>query len=199
MRSRDCFCAGAFLLFNGVRRVRASWVCGAGVAVMGIHVTACAVSRPDDPRRDRNDYERTTRVYPIKIAGANDPAQHEIARAEAARAYGAIATNYPSAHPWPAKTLLALAALRIEEGHFDEAISIYETVLARYPGDGWEALQALRGLGEVHWRARRFPAAARYYRLLIERFERPEAPPAYEASLRLARDRLRVLESHLPP
>lgn len=167
--------------------------------MIAIHLTACAGSRPDDHRRARHDYERATRVYQIKIAGVSDPAQQEIARAEAARAYGAIATNYPGAHPWAAKALLALAALRIEEGNLNEAISIYETVLERYPGDGWEALQALRGLGEVHWRARRFPAAARYYRLLLERFDRPDAPPAYEASLRLARDRLRVLESHLPP
>lgn len=139
----------------------------------------------------QHEYNRISRLYELKALDAASDSEREALWREALRAYSNLLEKYPDSRPWSAKSLLAVADLHARLGDTTRALATYQEVVSRYPDDEWESLQALRSAGELLWiRGNRTEASA-FYRQIIERYDRPGMPPPYQATVRLARDRLR--------
>ncbi len=162
-------------------------------------IAACATRAPqeDAQAKARYEYNRIVRTYQIPASESTNEVERALLLHQAFTAYAALITNYPTARPWAAMSLRAVAALHAERGDWKKALETYDIVPALYPDDDWEVIQAWRGAGDLLWSARMPALAVEYYRQIVERFDRPGMPPGFDAHVRIARDRLR--EAAAPP
>lgn len=142
----------------------------------------------------RYEFNRIVRTYHIPAAEATNALERAALLDKAFLAYSALITNYPTARPWAAKSLLAVAELHAERGDLDKALNAYDLVPTLYPDDAWEVIQAWRAAGDLLWQRRQFAPALSYYLDLVRRFDKPDMSPAFSAHVRHARDRIREAE-----
>lgn len=157
---------------------------------------SCATQPPQKSIESKAQYEfnRIVRTYQIPAAESTNAVERAALLHEAFLAYGALITNYPTARPWAARSLLAVAELHAERGDLAKALNAYDLIPTLYPDDEWEVIQAWRAAADLHWRARHYaPALERYFNI-VRRFDRPGLSPAFAAHVRHARDRIREAE-----
>jgi tetratricopeptide (TPR) repeat protein len=161
----------------------------------------CATRPPqeDAQAKARYEYHRIVRAYHIPAIETTN----EIERAQLLHAaftgYAALITNYPTARPWAAMALRAVAGLHAARGDRKKALDAYDLVAVLYPEDDWEVIQAWRAAGDLLWHDRMPQSALDYYRRIVNRFDRPGLPPGFDAHVRIARDRLREAGATPPP
>ena len=78
--------------------------------------------------------------------------------------------NYDEPWGWMEPTRHALGALLTEQGHYEEALKVYEANLKRYPENGW----ALFGMAECARALGRDDEAADYQRRFEKAFAKAD-------------------------
>jgi tetratricopeptide (TPR) repeat protein len=134
-------------------------------------------------------FDQTTKEFHLPSAEARGPERQRLLK-EAASGYEAVLSKFRDQPFWCAQALRSLANVRATQGRTADAVKLYGDVAKKYPDQSWEVLQSWRSAGDVLWEAGNREQARVFYRLLIERFDTPDAVQVVKTIVRGAKARL---------
>jgi hypothetical protein len=123
----------------------------------------------------RQLFERTVREYHLPSADASG-AEREKLLAQAASGYEQVVKLGRNEPQLCAAALRSLANVRAEQGHADEAVTLYSRVGQQYSDCGWEVIQSWKSAADLLWDAGRQGEATVFYRKIAQRFASDPSP-----------------------
>ncbi|MBM3877871.1 MAG: tetratricopeptide repeat protein [Verrucomicrobia bacterium] len=163
------------------------------VTLLPLALAACATT-PKQTSAERHAaakaaFDTTTKEFHLPSAESRG-AERQRLLTEAARGYERVLSRYKDQPFWCAQALRSLANVRATQGRTADAVRLYGDVANKYPDQSWEVLQSWRSAADVLWEAGNREQARVYYRLLIERFDTPDAAQVVRTIVRGAKARL---------
>jgi tetratricopeptide (TPR) repeat protein len=159
-------------------------------AVLVLGLAACSRPSAEQQMTDaRQRFEQIVREQHLPSATATG-AERDRLLAQAATGYEEILRRCPLATNTCAQALRSLGNVRAAQGLTDDAVRLYRQVAERYPDEAWEILQAWKSAADLLGEAGRANEARAFDRLIVDRFDRPDARPIEQTIVRAARARL---------
>jgi TolA-binding protein len=159
-------------------------------ALVSVLVSACH-SPADRAQREKDAktlFDRTVKEFHLPSANAAGAKKTELL-ARAADGYSEILSKYEDLPFWASQAMRSLGNVRVEQGRLDDAVKLYDKVVARFPKEEWEVLQSLKSAGDLLWDHDQRPSAAQHYREIVARFGQPEQAAVVKIIVRVAQKR----------
>ena len=119
-----------------------------------IWAAGCASPSRDGAQRlskARYEYNRIMRDFRVPAEEATNEVQRLVMLEQAASEYLQFTQDYGDCAPLAAAALRSLGQIHLALGEGKEALSCFEQVGQRYPGEHWEVIQAWKQAADTLW------------------------------------------------